>query len=52
MVSTARNRSLSEVLSEIVAGIAECGNIVLARIWLNEMGDICESCRFLSLIHI
>jgi len=42
----ARNRSLSEVLSEIVAGIAECQNIVLARIWLTDMGDLCESCRF------
>jgi transcriptional regulator with GAF, ATPase, and Fis domain len=46
MVSMARNRSLSEVLSEIVSGIAECQNIVLARIWLKEMGDLCESCRF------
>ena len=46
MVSMARNRSLPELLSAIVEGIADCKNIVLARIWLNEMGDLCETCRF------
>ena len=46
MVSMAQNRSLPEVLRAIVSGIAQCRNVVLARIWLIERGDICESCRF------
>lgn len=46
MVSMAQKRSLSEVLGGIAVGLADCGNIVLARIWLKEMGDLCESCRF------
>jgi transcriptional regulator with GAF, ATPase, and Fis domain len=46
MVSMARHRSLSEVLNAMAVGIAQCGNIVLARIWLNELGDICETCKF------
>ena len=46
MVSMAQNRSLSEVLRAIVSGIAHCHNVVLARIWLIERGDLCESCRF------
>ena len=46
MVSMARNRSLSEVLSAVVSGIAQCQNVVLARLWLIEPGDICEKCRF------
>ncbi|MSU60170.1 MAG: GAF domain-containing protein [Pedosphaera sp.] len=45
MVSMAHNRSLPEVLRAIVNGIAECRNIVLARIWLIESGDICTTCR-------
>jgi transcriptional regulator with GAF, ATPase, and Fis domain len=46
MVSMARNRSLSEVLSAVVSGIAQCQNVILARLWLVEPGDICEKCRF------
>lgn len=46
MVSMARNRSLSEVLNAVVSGIAQCQNVVLARLWLIEPGDICEKCRF------
>ncbi len=42
----ARNRSLSEVLNAVVSGIAQCQNVVLARLWLIEPGDICEKCRF------
>ena len=42
----AQNRSLPEVLRAIVSGIAQCRNVVLARIWLIERGDICETCRF------
>ncbi len=48
MVSMAQNRSLSELLHAVVRGIAECPNLVLARIWLIEPGDICETCRFRS----
>ena len=48
MVTMAQNRSLSEVLRSVVAGIAECRNVVLARIWLIEQGDICATCRFRS----
>jgi len=45
MVSMAENRSLPDVLRAIVSGIAQCRNVVLARIWLVAPGDICESCR-------
>ncbi len=46
MVSMAQNRSLTEVLRAVVVGIAECKNVVLARLWLIAPGDICETCRF------
>src|SRR6266403_2168072 len=46
MVSVTQKRSLSEVLSAVVAGLAQCGKVVLARIWLIDKGDICEKCRF------
>ena len=46
MVSMAQNRSLPEVLRAVVDGIAQCQHVVLTRIWLIEMGDICETCRF------
>jgi transcriptional regulator with GAF, ATPase, and Fis domain len=46
MVTMAQNRSLNEVLRAVVSGIAQCRNIALARIWLIERGDICETCRF------
>src|SRR5215471_6037525 len=48
MVSMARNRSLTDVLRAVVSGIAECHNLVLARIWLVKSGDVCETCRFRS----
>ena len=48
MVSMAQNRSLPEVLRSVVVGIAQCKNVVLARIWLIEQGDICATCRFRS----
>lgn len=41
----ARNRSLPDVLQAIVAGIAQCRNVVLARIWLKGPGDICARCH-------
>ncbi|MBI4658682.1 MAG: GAF domain-containing protein, partial [Verrucomicrobia bacterium] len=48
MVSMAQNRSLTEVLRAVVSGIAECPNLVLARLWLIKSGDLCETCRFRS----
>lgn len=48
MVSMAQNRSLAEVLSAVVKGLAQCPNVVLARIWLIRPGDICADCRFLA----
>ena len=48
MVSMAQNRSLPEVLRAVVTGIAQCQNVVLARIWLIQPGDICATCRFRS----
>lgn len=45
MVSMAESRSLTEVLRAIVVGMAGCRNVVLARIWLIEPGDICDRCR-------
>jgi hypothetical protein len=42
----AQNRSLPDLLRAIVSGIAQCENVVLARIWLVAPGDICDSCRF------
>jgi len=44
----AQGRSLPEVLRAAVEGIAACRDTVLARIWLVEKGDICETCRFRS----
>src|SRR6266436_6554518 len=46
MVTMAQNRLLPEVLRSVVGGIAQCRNVVLARIWLIEPGDICATCRF------
>ena len=42
----AQNRSLHEVLSAVVRGIAECPDLILARIWLLGAGDVCGTCRF------
>lgn len=44
----AQNRLLHDVLRAVVRGIAECPNLVLARIWLTESGDLCEQCQFRS----
>ena len=48
MVSMAENRSLTEVLHQVVHGLAACPNVVLARIWLIEPGDLCETCHLRS----
>lgn len=46
MVSMARTRSLAEVLHAVTGGISQCRNVVLARIWLIDAGDVCATCRF------
>ncbi|MFN6146703.1 MAG: sigma 54-interacting transcriptional regulator [Planctomycetota bacterium] len=46
MVAVAQNLALPEVLRTVVAGIAECPHVVLARLWLFGPGDLCASCRF------
>ena len=48
MVSMARERELSDLLDAIVLGLAESEEIVLARIWLKQMGDLCETCAMRS----
>lgn len=45
MVSMARNLALPDLLRAVVTGIAQCKNVILARIWLTNPGDICERCR-------
>lgn len=45
MVATARQRGLTDVLRTMIDGIAECPNVVLARIWLLSANDRCEVCR-------
>lgn len=44
MVSMARERDLAALLDAIVEGLAQSKEVVLARIWLKKMGDLCESC--------
>jgi transcriptional regulator with GAF, ATPase, and Fis domain len=48
MVSVAQNRSLPVLLRALVTGIAQCPDVVLARIWLVQPGDVCGTCRFRS----
>jgi transcriptional regulator with GAF, ATPase, and Fis domain len=38
-------RSVESVLQHIVAGLVRQSGIALARVWVIEPGDICESCR-------
>ncbi|HWP67012.1 MAG TPA: sigma 54-interacting transcriptional regulator [Candidatus Limnocylindria bacterium] len=45
MVATARERDLWSVLRAMTDGIAQCPNVVLARIWLAGFGSRCEVCR-------
>ncbi len=46
MVSVAQKRALPEVLRSVVDGLSQGREVVLARIWLIEPGDICAACRF------
>ena len=45
MVAMAQIRSLPEVLGAVVTGISQSRDVVLARIWLMDKGDICGTCR-------
>jgi transcriptional regulator with GAF, ATPase, and Fis domain len=45
MVATAAQRGLREVLRTMTDGIAECANVVLARIWLVVPSELCDVCR-------
>ena len=38
-------RSVESVLQHIVSGLVHQSGIALARVWVVEPGDICESCR-------
>lgn len=44
----AQNHSVTQVLNAVVSGLARCKEVVLARIWLIEPGDVCQECRFRS----
>ena len=44
MVATARRRKLDEVLRTITDGIAQCSNVVLARVWLLGPSAECAVC--------
>jgi len=44
----ARQRSLPELLRAITSGISRCKQVVLARIWLIDAGDICPTCPLRS----
>jgi transcriptional regulator with GAF, ATPase, and Fis domain len=46
MLAIAQSRSVESVLQQVVAGVAECSNVALVRIWLIGKGDICAVCRF------
>jgi len=46
MVLVAQQHSLPEVLRTVVEEISGSPSVVLARIWLIDEGDICETCRF------
>lgn len=43
-LSVANERSLAGILKRIVAGLADTPDTVLARIWLIDHGDICDTC--------
>ena len=44
MVATAQQRGLGEVLRTMIEGIANCENVVQARIWLVEPSASCDLC--------
>lgn len=44
MVATARQRGLNDVLRTMMDGIAQCANVVLARIWLISPTELCKIC--------
>src|SRR5579859_2236119 len=46
MVNMAQNRSLTEVLHSIADGVAQCKNVVLARIWLIKPSTFVRAVTF------
>lgn len=47
-LSVANERSVSVVFGNIVNGLADSPDVVLARIWLIEPGDLCRVCPWLK----
>lgn len=43
-LSVANEREISDILKRIVSGLTDRPEVALARIWLVEPGDICETC--------
>ena len=50
-LSVANEQSASTVFLKIVKGLADDTNVVLARIWLIEKGDICKDCTKAQVCH-
>ncbi len=50
-LSVANEQSASKVFRKIVSGLADDTNVVLARIWLIEKGDICKDCTKSEVCH-
>lgn len=46
LLDLARQRSLDELLTAVVAGLTRSDQVALARLWMLRPGDICEVCRF------
>ena len=44
-LAVAAERSVATVLRRIVDGLVSQSAVALARVWLLDRGDICESCR-------
>ena len=44
-LAVAAERSVDAVLRRIVDGLASQPAVALARVWLIDRGDVCETCR-------
>lgn len=47
-LTVAQERSRKRVLDQMVTGLLSQPGVALARLWLNEPGDICGTCRMRS----
>ncbi|MDX2079510.1 MAG: sigma 54-interacting transcriptional regulator [Terrimicrobiaceae bacterium] len=45
MLAVSSERNPRNVFSQVVRGLVECRQVVLARVWLIDRGDICAECR-------